>query len=257
MLKCASREEQLEMIVKIKTFLNGKDKGGTNEFNIRYTDVVIDGLDEKVEVDVTSEKKALEIDYSSDMSVRDRLNTIQRKYGDKGLKTVVDNIIVAKKVLKEKGIYKKSGSIGSTECGGFGGIGVENWILQNGGSFVKAMQTFLENTVDENGNEISFKQFKKNYPIYDFGQNHRDDKKGNDHYIEGLTPVGFSKAKTCFKEILKEYQAKEKDESEEFFDSIIEYTKEANEYKMSDMSQINSLLANMRTYKENNAREEL
>ena len=122
-------------------------------------------------------------------------------------RTVIDNIIVAKKRLKEIGAYKKSTSVGGTELGGFGGIGVENWILQNGGSFLLAMETFLDNTVDENGAEISFEKFKKKYPIYDFGQNHRTSQtKGSyDHYIDGLTLKGFESMKTEFKEILKEY----------------------------------------------------
>ena len=111
MLKCANKDEQSETIAKIKTFLQGKDKGGTNEFNIRYTDVKIEGLDELVEVDVTSEQKKLEVDYSSDLAIKDRLSSIKSKYGEEGLQTVIDNIIVAKKILKENGIYKKTNSV--------------------------------------------------------------------------------------------------------------------------------------------------
>lgn len=85
-------------------------KAGTNEFNIRYTNVKVEELDEPVEVDVTSEQKKLEVDYSSDLAIKDRLNSIKNKYGEEGLQTVVDNIIVAKKILKENGIYKKIGS---------------------------------------------------------------------------------------------------------------------------------------------------
>ena len=66
-----------------------------------------------------------------------------------------------KKKLKELGMYKKEGRDGSTEFGGFGGIGVENWILQNGGSFITAMETFLDATKDENGKDVGFEEFKK------------------------------------------------------------------------------------------------
>lgn len=257
MLKCKNKEEQSKVIAKVKTFLKGKEKGGSNEFNIRYTDVEIEGLDELVEVDVSSETKKLSKEYTSDMAVRDRLDIIKRKYGEEGLETVVDNIIVAKKILKENRIYKKSNSVGGTEFGGFGGIGVENWILQNGGSFVRAMQTFLENTVDESGKEISFEEFKEKYPIYDFGQNHRDiSDRSHDHYIEGLTLEGFDRLKQVCKEqiILLEEKIEEKDE---FKDSIIEFTKNVNDYKFSDITQIYGLLARFRTYelsKENDDR---
>lgn len=256
MLKCSSIAEQKELIEEIKTILVGNEKGGTNEFNIRYTDVKIEGLESTVEVDITTEQKRLETEYSSDMCIRERLDTIKRTYGDEQLNAVIDNILVAKKVLKENGLYKKTGSVGSTEYGGFGGIGVENWILQNGGSFIEAMQTFLENAIDKDGNEIEFEEFKKKYPIYDFGQNHRDkkdnneDKKEHDHYIEGLSECGFKKMKEIFKTLLIEYEIEQSKKSvkEKFFDSIIDRIKVANEYKMSDMSQIYGLLAKMRAY---------
>ena len=256
MLKCSSIAEQKELIEEIKTVLVGNEKGGTNELNIRYTDVKIEGLESVVEVDITTERKRLETEYTSDMCIRERLDSIKRTYGDEQLNMVIDNILVAKKVLKENGLYKKNGSVGSTELGGFGGIGVENWILQNGGSFIEAMQTFLENTMDKDGNEIEFEEFKKKYPIYDFGQNHRykkendENKKEHDHYIEGLSECGFKKMKENFKTLLMEYDIKQNKETckEKFFDSIIDKIKGANEYKMSDMSQIYGLLAKMRAY---------
>lgn len=256
MLKCSSIEEQKELIKEIKTIFVGNEKGGTNEFNIRYTDVKIEGLEPTVEVDITTQSKRLETEYTSDMCIREKLDSIKRTYGDEQLNVVIDNILVAKKVLKENGLYKKTCSIGSTGYGGFGGIGVENWILQNGGSFINAMQTFLENTIDEDGNEIEFEKFKKRYPIYDFGQNHMykkgnsGDKREHDHYIEGLSECGFTKMKEFFKTLLAEYNLEQSKESnkEKFFDSIIDEIKEPNGYKMSDMSQIYGLLAKMRAY---------
>ncbi len=46
------------------------------------------------------------------------------------------NIVFAKQILKKAGVYKKLD-------GGIGGIGVENWILQSGGSFERARTEFL------------------------------------------------------------------------------------------------------------------
>ena len=140
MLKCADADKK-DMIANIKKVIPGKDKGGTDEYNIRYENVKVDGLSEELEVDVTTATKTLKIEYSSDSAVRDRLDSIRKKYGEEVLKTVVDNIIVAKKALKSEGVYKGKDSTGCTEYGGLGGIGVENWILQNGGSFIVAMQT--------------------------------------------------------------------------------------------------------------------
>lgn len=246
MLKCSSKEQQLEMIKKIKTFLHGTDKLGTNDLNIRYKNVTLDGLDEPIEVDITSEQKQLELDYSSDLCIRDRLETIRRLYGDEGVQTVVNNIIVAKQKLKETGCYKKSNSVGATEYGGFGGIGVENWILQNGGSFVKAMKTFLENSKEKNGEELDFEEFKKRYPIYDFGQNHRSLQKHNDHYIEGLTSDGYKELKTVFRDLLQsiELQKSQSDKSDSLGDSIVSYTNEkAKNYTLTDVSTIYSMIA--------------
>lgn len=197
----------------------------------------------------------MQTEYSSDLCVKDRLDNIRKNYGEEKCQEVIDNIIVAKKVLKENGIYKKIGSNGATEYGGFGGIGVENWILQNGGSFILAMETFLDNTIDKNENKLTFDEFKRKYPIYDFGQNHR---KGaaHDHYVDGLSDCGYKEMKNKFKSILKElginYRPGEhlvkpienkKNERQNFTNSIYEYTKEVEEYKMSDISRTYSYIA--------------
>lgn len=70
-------------------------------------------------------------------AVRERLNGIKEN-DPEGYKRVIANIVLAKEFLKKEGIYKKVGADKATEFGGFGGVGVENWILQNGGSFVEA-----------------------------------------------------------------------------------------------------------------------
>ena len=254
MLKCANKEEQQEMIAKIKTFLHGNDKGGTGLYAIRYTDVEIPRLDEPVEVDITAEKKRLEVDYSSDLAIRDRLSCIRERYGEEGVKAVIDNIIVAKKILKENGIYKKTGSTGATELGGFGGIGVENWILQNGGSLTKAMQTFLEHAVDKDGNDISFSEFKQRYPIYDFGQNHRFGTDRHDHFVEGLSEAGFVKMKELFREKLRDND-KESSQTDTLGDSIISFTKRSMGYAFSDLSRIYSLIAQLRTHEQRNQQD--
>ena len=171
---------------------------------------------EIVDIDITTAKKSLALSYSSDMCVRDRLNNI-RENDPENYNYVRANIIMAKKILKEKGIYKKIGSTGATKHGGFGGIGVENWILQNGGSFKKAIDTFLETAKKVD----SYDEFKKKYPIFDFGFNHKEGKIRHDCYSNFFAndtnnpEIGFAYAKNTLAEIQKELELeKEKQEME-------------------------------------------
>ena len=159
---------------------------------------------EIVDIDITTAKKSLALNYSSDMCVRDRLNNI--KENDPESYTYVQaNIIMAKKILKAKGIYKKLGSNGASEHGGFGGIGVENWILQNGGSFKTAIDTFL----DVADKAESYDEFKKLYPIFDFGFNHREGKIRHDCFSAFFAndpnrpDIGYAYVKETLTEIQK------------------------------------------------------
>ena len=120
---------------------------------------------------------------------------------------------MAKKILKSVGLYKKARSDGATEFGGFGGIGVENWVLQNGGSFAQAIDTFLEAAKSVNSHE----EFIKKYPIFDFGCNHRGNMYFHDRFsafLEGKGEdhdYGFNEAIKRFTEIqkmIREEQAK-------------------------------------------------
>lgn len=163
-------------LVKFSEFVKQLEHSSFTEVvdGFRAKDVTLP-TGEVVDLDITTAKKSLELSYSSDMCVRDRLNNIKEN-NPESYNYVKANIIMAKKILKAKGIYKKIGSNGSTEYGGFGGIGVENWILQNGGSFKKAIDTFLEVASQVS----SYEEFKEKYPIFDFGFNHREGKTSHD-----------------------------------------------------------------------------
>lgn len=167
---------------------------------------------EVADIDVTEAKKNLELDYTSDECIKDRLQSIQSK-SPEDLKYVKANIIMAKKILKKLGIYKKRGSDGATKYGGFGGIGVENWVLQNGGSFAKALQTYIDATKDENGQTLTYEQFIEKYPIFDFGNNHRESKANmHDRFSAFLGTelasntenIGYKYSIEKFSELLKE-----------------------------------------------------
>lgn len=153
---------------------------------------------EVVDIDVTTAKKDLALSYSSDMCVRDRLDNI-RTHTPADYNYVQANIIMAKKILKAEGVYKKAGSTGATKYGGFGGIGVENWVLQNGGSFEQALDTFM----DTANQVVDYNDFKRKYPIFDFGFNHREGKTRHDRFsaflgVDGQYPIGFNYVKEIF-----------------------------------------------------------
>ena len=158
-------EELKKELRKVLAIRSEDPKSSLDEFggNFRYKKVRVEGVEVPLDIDITFATKTEEIEYSTDMCVRDRLDSIKRT-DPEGYKYTVANIILAKRILKEEGLYKKSNSNGATEYGGFGGVGVENWILQNGGSFITAMETFLEASNESS----SFKDFQEKYPIFDF-----------------------------------------------------------------------------------------
>ena len=167
--------------------------------NFRYKKVSVEGLAEPVDIDLTFVPKNEEVTYSTDMCVKERLDNL-KKTDPEGYKYTIANIILAKRLLKKEGLYKKSISEGGTEYGGFGGVGVENWILQNGGSLQEAIDTFLE-TAEQSK---SYEDFLEKYPIFDFGENHKS-KSGYSHdsFVRGLTSSGYTKMQEKLKEIQK------------------------------------------------------
>ena len=57
------------------------------------------------------------------------------------------------------------------------GVGIENWILQYGGSFEAAARDFLMHAEDK-----TFVEFEKEYAIMDFWQDHVSTSKGEFPY---------------------------------------------------------------------------
>lgn len=189
-----------ELLSKFFEIVKQLDNSGFVEVadGFRAKEVVLP-TGEIVDIDITTAKKSINLSYSSDMCVRDRLNNIMEN-DPESYNYVKANIIMAKKILKAKGIYKRIGSNGATEYGGFGGIGVENWILQNGGSFKKAIDTFLE-AASQVGN---YEEFKKKYPIFDFGFNHREGKASHACFSTFFNEEkGFEYVKSTLEEIQK------------------------------------------------------
>lgn len=168
---------------------NSKEITGTGDFRLKG--VQLEGLDSPVDIDITFIEKTDKLSYSTDMSLKDRLSTLKRQ--DKSQYSfVIANILLAKKILKEAGVYKPNR--GDEPQGGLGGVGIENWILQNGGSFLDAANDFLETANGKN-----FEEFKTCYRVWDFGENHFADRKGiypHDDFIKGnMSEEGYEKMK--------------------------------------------------------------
>ena len=185
----------------------------TSRGDLRIKDLELDTGD-KVDIDISFGVKTNKVKYSSDECLKDRLSTIKKLYPDK-YEYVVANIILGKKFFKlpEVDAYKPRRT--DENQGGLGGIGIENWILQNGGSFIQACRSFVNAAINEETGEMkSFEDFKKGYQIWDFGENHFSARNGYylyDNFVENnMNETGYKKMVTAMKNYLNsidlEYQ---------------------------------------------------
>ncbi len=180
----------------------------------RFKKVRIDD-DTVVDIDLSYGVKTNKVSYSSDMCLKDRLETIKKLHPEE-YKYVVANIILAKKILKNPKVNAYKPHRTDESQGGLGGIGIENWILQNGGSFTEACRTFKEAAFDKNGELVSFEEFKKKYEIWDFGENHFSSRESEseaedkskylyDNFVwKNMNVEGYKKMATAIKEYLKD-----------------------------------------------------
>ena len=128
--------------------------------NLRLKQVSIDGLAEPVDIDITFAQKTNKVQYPTDAALADRLSNIKNQSETK-YQQVLANIIYAKQFLKAAGAYKPRRSPEAEGVGGLGGVGIENWVLQHGGSFKQAARDFL--TVADSCS--SFEDFCAHYPV--------------------------------------------------------------------------------------------
>lgn len=175
---------------------NSSELTGTGDFRLKSVQI---DTDISVDIDITFTEKNDKVLYSTDMALQDRLATIQRNDPEK-YKYVVANILLAKQVLKKAEAYKPNR--GEIPQGGLGGVGIENWILQNGGSFIDAARSFVEASDGK-----SFSEFKSTYQIWDFGDNHLAERRGqyaHDNFVaNNMSEAGYQKTVVALKEYLK------------------------------------------------------
>lgn len=183
---------------------NPSELTGTGDFRLK--EVQIDS-DINVDIDITFTEKTDRISYSTDMALQDRLAIIQKTNPEK-YKYVVANILLAKQVLKQAEVYKPNR--GEIPQGGLGGVGIENWILQNGGSFIDAATSFIKAS-----NGKSFEEFKADYQIWDFGDNHLAERRGqysHDNFVaNNMSEAGYNKMTQVLKEYMKNYNYSQND----------------------------------------------
>lgn len=198
------REKILEKIGKE----NISDLKITADGDLRLKKVKLD-KDTIVDIDITFTNKTDKISYSTDMAIKDRLSNIQKQNPEK-YKYVVANILLAKKVLKEAKAYKHNR--GDVPQGGLGGSGIENWILQNGGSFIDAAKNFVSSAEGKD-----FEEFMASNQIWDFGANHLADRKGiyphDDFISNNMSKEGYKKMLDALKKYLQNVNIEEIEQS--------------------------------------------
>ena len=199
---------------KLKELGGIPNVGNNPPERLRYTDVHFEGIEEAIEVDISFIQRTNKVNYTTDMCLIDRMDNIKKQYPEL-YNSVRLNVIIAKSILKKAGIYKRL-----DKC--LGGVGTENWILQNGGSVIDAVDSFLSVA----NNCSSFDEFKLKYSIFDFGSNFYDSSKtdGHDNFIYNLSNENYEKMKETLIKFKNEYEeAFSKGTLDQYISSIIEF----------------------------------
>ena len=167
--------------------------------NLRLKQVSIDGLAEPVDIDITFTQKTNKVQYPTDAALADRLSNIKNQSETK-YHQVLANIIYAKQFLKAAGAYKPRRSPEAEGVGGLGGVGIENWVLQHGGSFKQAARDFL--AVADSCS--SFEDFCAHYPVWDYGENHKGIRsKPHDNFVaDNMNPEGYERMKEALRAVV-------------------------------------------------------
>ena len=167
--------------------------------NLRLKQVSIDGLTEPVDIDITFAQKTNKVQYPTDAALADRLDNIKNQSETK-YQQVLANIIYAKQFLKAAGAYKPRRSPEAKGIGGLGGVGIENWVLQHGGSFKQAARDFLA-VAD---NYPGFEDFCAHYPVWDYGENHKGIRsKPHDNFVaDNMNPEGYERMKEALRAVV-------------------------------------------------------
>ena len=183
----------------LAAFGRENDGGAIVNGNLRLKQVSIDGLAEPVDIDITFAQKTNKVQYPTDAALADRLTNIKNQSETK-YQQVLANIIYAKQFLKANQVYKPRRSPEAEGVGGLGGVGIENWVLQHGGSFKQAARDFL--TVANSCS--SFEDFCAHYPVWDYGENHKGIRsKPHDNFVaDNMNQEGYERMKEALRTVV-------------------------------------------------------
>ena len=174
--------------------------GFTDGFGGKICGTIKKDNGDELNVEISFCPRTDKVELSTDAALSSKLDAIKKQYPDSYM-DVLANIVYAKELLKSVKAYKSLKS--DATQGGLGGIGIENWILQHGGSFYDAAKDFVEKA-EKAG---SFEEFKKVYQVFDLGDNHYSDKEGvypHDNFVGGENKMG-EKGYERTLQVLKEY----------------------------------------------------
>ncbi len=184
-----SRAQEIATQVKEK-FIFTEDKShseASGYYQLRAMGVSQIGglaLENAIDIDIGFAKKSDPAEFGSHSAVSEKLDWVRKNCGEELYQQTVATIVLTKELLNAGNAYKR------VEHGGFGGIGVENWILYHNGNMREAFQSFWDMAY-ENGTQTPLEQFKKKYKILDPGMNLKNPYHGN--FIESLKPEGYTR----------------------------------------------------------------
>jgi len=173
-------------------------EGYDNQGMIMYrsSEITIDGV--TMTIDIGFSKKSDAEDFDAHDALNEKYDSIKKMSGEDTYIDVLTNIRFAKKKLKEAECYKKG--VGSNgQQGGLGGIGVEYWILQNGGDAVLAFKSFADHAFKD-GSLVPLDEFRKKYKVFSAGQNIRGAEKV-ENFTWNMSETGYVKMANLAKQI--------------------------------------------------------
>jgi hypothetical protein len=155
----------------------------------RSKDFELDG--KNISLDIGFVKKSDVEAFDTNDAIAEKYAWIKNNLGEQAYLDAMTNIRFAKKTLKDAGCYKKGTDRSVGQQGGFGGIGVDHWVMQNDGNAVEAFRDFYKNAYQD-GQPVSFEDFKKKYKIFSAGENIRNNMKAED-FMSNMDEEGYKK----------------------------------------------------------------
>lgn len=204
----SNRYNQFQEKIAKKLGING------DVWNIDWQNIIIN-IPEigEVKVNLTFTQKNDQLEYSSEMALQDYKTNIEAL--EHNIWNEVNaNIILAKLLFKKNNCYEKLNE------SGLGDIGIENWIIQNGGTLERAAESFVDvsekatalikhkwsNYKDTEFLEEEFNEFKSKYHVFDFGKNHTftvtNAYQYDDYIFNNLSLESYKKIKQSLKRYL-------------------------------------------------------